>query len=172
MKLTREPALVALSARDKGELGQRARAVLARVEWPGKPGDRTAVAPLTPQELQRFEAGREIYQTLCAACHQPDGRGREKLAPSLIGSEFAVGPAGVAVRIVLNGKEGTTGLMPPIGAGLSDDQIAAALTYIRREWAHTASPVDATTVKEIRTATAGRARPWTAEELSKIAAGR
>ena len=27
--------------------------------------------------------------------------------------------------------------MPPLGASLSDDQIAAALTYIRREWGHT-----------------------------------
>jgi mono/diheme cytochrome c family protein len=171
LKLTREPALVALSARDPGEIGRRARAVLDRVEWHGKPGDRAAVAPLTPPEQQRFDTGREIYQTLCAACHQPDGRGREKLAPSLIGSEFALGPASVPIRIVLNGKEGATGLMPPIGAGLSDDQIAAALTYIRREWGHTASAVDPATVRDIRARTADRRRPWTAEELSKIAAG-
>ena len=34
----------------------------------------------------------------------------------------------------LNGKEGPIGLMPPIGVVLSDEQIAAVLTYIRREW--------------------------------------
>jgi mono/diheme cytochrome c family protein/glucose/arabinose dehydrogenase len=167
LKLTREPALVALAARDRGELGQRATTVLARVAWPGKPVD-AIVTPLTADEQQRFAAGREVYVTLCSACHQPDGRGREHLAPSLIGSEMALGTSGVAVRIVLNGKEGSTGLMPPLGFVLSDDQIAAALTYIRREWGHTASAVDASTVKDIRGLTTGRSRPWTAEELSQL----
>ena len=41
LKLSREPALGAL-ARDTGELGKRAAGVLARVEWPGKPGARGA----------------------------------------------------------------------------------------------------------------------------------
>ena len=118
-------------------------ALLARLTWPGKPGAAPAAAPLTAEEQQRFVAGREVYQTLCAACHQPDGRGRELVAPPLVGSEFALGPAEIAVRIVLNGKEGSTGLMPPLGSALSDDQIAATLTYIRREWGHTASAVDA-----------------------------
>jgi mono/diheme cytochrome c family protein/glucose/arabinose dehydrogenase len=171
LKLTREPALAAMAARDRSELAQRAAAVLSRIEWPGKPGAAAPATALSPEEQQRFAAGREVYQTLCAACHQPDGQGREKLAPSLIGSEFALAPAGVPIRIVLNGKEGTTGLMPPIGAALTDDQIAAALTYIRREWGHTAAPVDPATVSEIRTLTAGRSRPWTAEELSKIGTG-
>ena len=51
---------------------------------------------------------------------------------------------------MLGGKEGPTGLMPPLGAALTDDQVAAALTYIRREWGHTASAVDPSTVKEVR----------------------
>ena len=32
--------------------------------------------------------------------------------------------------------------MPPLGSALTDEQIAAVLTYIRREWGQTASPVD------------------------------
>jgi mono/diheme cytochrome c family protein len=127
-----------------------------------------AATPLTPEEQQRFEAGRQIYQTLCSACHQPDGRGREQLAPPLVGSELALAPAEIPVRIVLNGKEGPTGLMPPLGASLTDEQIAAALTYIRREWGHTASPVAPSTVKDTRAASNGRTRPWTAEELAKL----
>ena len=58
--------------------------------------------------------------------------------------------------------------MPPIGAALSDDQIAAALTYIRREWGHTASAVAPALVKEVRSQTAGRARPWTNDELKQL----
>ena len=63
-------------ARESGELGRRATALLERVTWPGKLNAGPAVAPLTPDEQQRFAAGREVYQTLCVACHQPDGRGR------------------------------------------------------------------------------------------------
>ncbi len=166
--LSREPALTEVARSDGGELGQRATAVLARLSWPGKPATGPAVVPLTPDEQQRFAAGREVYQTLCAACHQPDGRGREQLAPSLIGSELALGPAGIAARIVLGGKEGSTGLMPPLGAALSDDQVAAALTYIRREWGHSAPAVEASTVRAVRALSNGRTRPWTAEELAQL----
>ena len=62
--------------------------------------------------------------------------------------------------------------MPPLGASLSDDQIAAVLTYIRREWGHTASPVAPADVKEIRGLTASRKRPWTEEEVSRLVGGR
>jgi mono/diheme cytochrome c family protein len=171
LKLTREPALGAMAGRDD-DLGKRAASVLARVEWPGKPGVAAAAAPLTPAEQARFDAGREVYQNLCVACHQPDGRGREKIAPSLIGSPLALGAPGVGVRVLMNGKEGPVGLMPPLGAALNDDQIAAVLTYIRREWGNTGSPVDAAAVAQIRPATAGRTRPWTDAELAAIPGGR
>jgi mono/diheme cytochrome c family protein len=77
----------------------------------------------------------------------------------------------VTTRIVLNGKEGAVGLMPPIGGTLSDDEVAAALTYIRREWDNTASPIAADAVKAIRATTATRTRPWTEDELMRLANG-
>jgi mono/diheme cytochrome c family protein len=169
--LGREPAIAPLARTDGADsagLGSRAAAVLARLTWPGKGDASPAATPLTAEEQQRFDAGRELYQSLCAACHQPDGRGREQLAPPLVGSELALAPPGIPVRIVLNGKEGSTGLMPPLGATLTDDQVAAALTYVRREWGHTASPVTPSAVHDVRAATAGRTRPWTADELANI----
>ncbi len=60
--------------------------------------------------------------------------------------------------------------MPPIGSALTDEQIAAVLTYIRREWGHAATPVDAALIKTIRTLTAGRTRPWTDSELMAVPA--
>ena len=42
------------------------------------------------------------------------------------------------------------------------------LTFIRREWGHTASPISPARVKEVRDLTAGRTRPWTEAELLKI----
>src|SRR5438046_1768664 len=96
----------------------------------------------------------------------------EKLGPPLIGSEFALAAsAAIPIGIVLNGKEGTVGLMPPLGGTLSDEQIAAVLTYIRREWGHTASPVDPAAVAQTRKDTAGRTRPWTNDELIKMIRG-
>ena len=80
MPLRSEPALVTV-ARETGDLGTRATALLARLTWPGKPNAAPAAVPLTAEEQQRFAAGREVYQTLCVACHQADGRGREQLAP-------------------------------------------------------------------------------------------
>ena len=131
-----------------------------------------AVTPLTPAEQARFDAGRIVYQNLCQACHQPDGRGREQLAPPLVGSAFALTPdVSIPIRIVLNGKEGPVGLMPPLGGALSDDEIAGALTYIRREWGHTASAVEPSAVPPVRRDTAGRTRPWTNDELTRRLGG-
>jgi mono/diheme cytochrome c family protein/glucose/arabinose dehydrogenase len=173
VRLSREPATLAALAGKQDEFGPRAAAIMARVEWPGKPGAAAPVAPLTPEEQVRFNAGQEVYKNICQACHQPDGRGQEKLAPSLVGSELALAPAEVPVRILLNGKEGAIGLMPPVGSVLTDDQIAGVLTYVRREWGQDATPVTPALVKDVRAQTAGRTRPWTNPELLEIArAGR
>jgi mono/diheme cytochrome c family protein len=127
-----------------------------------------AAASAAKDEQQLFAAGKEIYGTLCAVCHQADGRGRDKVAPPLVGSPFALGPPAVVIRIMLHGKRGPTNVMPALGPLITDDQIAAVLTYVRREWGQTAPAIDAAAVKAIRTATAGRARPWTAEELETV----
>lgn len=170
LQLNREPvALTGLAAND--QLAPRVRAVLARISWPGKPGDSAPRPSLTADEQRRFDAGREVYRDLCQACHQPDGRGQDKLAPTLIGAEFAVGPAEIPTRILLNGKEGAFGLMPPIGSKLNDEQIASVLTYVRREWGQAAAPVAADTVKAVRALSMGRSRPWTDDELRKLRGG-
>ena len=60
--------------------------------------------------------------------------------------------------------------MPPVTGMLSDEQIAAALTYIRREWGHTASAVTASDVRETRQSQTHKG-PWTEAELSGLLAG-
>ena len=87
-----------------------------------------------------------IYEAMCQACHQADGRGQPGRAASLVGSPLALASPDVPVRILLNGKEGSTGLMPSLGAAMTDAQVANVLTYVRREWGHGASPIDAATV--------------------------
>jgi mono/diheme cytochrome c family protein/glucose/arabinose dehydrogenase len=171
LQILREPAAFAALAGGSDELAPRAANVLARIEWPGKPGAANPVTPLSAAEQQRFEAGREIYRNICQACHQPDGRGLARVAPPLIDSVLALAPAEITARILLNGKQGPVGLMPPIGATLTNDQIASVLTYVRREWGQAGDPVDSSTVEGVRAQTATRTRPWTDEELLATVSG-
>jgi len=171
VRVSHEPAELLATAASADSLAARAKAVLSGVTWPGKPGE-SVVAPLSPEEQRRFDTGREVYLNICQACHQPDGRGLEQVAPALVGSTLALAAPEIPSRILLNGKEGSVGLMPPIGSALNDEQIAGVLTYIRREWGQTGTPVDPATVKAVRALTAGRTRPWTDAELKTLATGR
>jgi hypothetical protein len=58
--------------------------------------------------------------------------------------------------------------MPPLGATLSDPEIAAVLTYVRRDWGQPGSPVDPSVVAAVRKAESGRQRPWTNSELQAL----
>ena len=165
VRLSREPTSLRRLADGGSDLAARAASVLARLDWPDKPGAAAPVASLTPGEQQAFDQGQEVYRNICQACHQPDGRGQDRVAPSLVGSALALAEPGIPARILLNGKEGPVGLMPAIGSVLTDDQIAGVLTYIRHEWGQPGRPVDAATVKAVRALTAGRTRPWTNDEL-------
>jgi mono/diheme cytochrome c family protein/glucose/arabinose dehydrogenase len=172
LRLTREPARLVASAAGSDDMSARASALLMRITWPGKSGEPDAPVALTPAQQQQFDRGREVYRNICQGCHQPDGRGLERIAPGLIGSAFALAPAEIPVRILLNGKEGAIGLMPPVGTTLDDGQIADVLTYVRREWGQGAEPIDAAAVAAIRAASAGRTRPWTEAELNALGGGR
>jgi mono/diheme cytochrome c family protein len=172
--LTREPGAFTALASAGGEMGPRVTSVLERLTWPGKApaqGAAPPAAPLTPAQQELMTGGQTVYTSLCMACHQEDGRGREKVAPSLVGSALALASPEIPIRILLNGKEGDVGLMPPLGAGLTDEQIAGALTFVRRQWGNGASAVDAETVKQVRGQVSGRTRPWTNQELIDLGAG-
>ena len=171
--LPSEPASLLALAGESTEAGALARRVVTKLDWPNKPALRVDVPPLTAEEQKRYTSGAELYKSLCSGCHQTDGRGKEKIAPSLVESRYTTGPdAGAASRILLGGKEGPIGLMPPLGGALSDDQIAAVLTYVRREWGNTGMPVAPDDVREIRGLTKTRTRPWTDAELTPAGRGR
>jgi glucose/arabinose dehydrogenase/mono/diheme cytochrome c family protein len=131
--------------------------------------------PLSPADQKRFESGKAVYELTCMACHQPHGLGQEGLAPPLAGSEWVAGSEQRMVRIVLQGLRGPIKVkgrkyeldMPALGA-LPDEQIADALTYVRREWGHGFAPVTVETVKQVRAATAQREDAWTEPELKTI----
>lgn len=96
------------------------------------------------------------------------GAGEDRVAPTLVNSDLALGDVGRPVRILMPGRERTVGLMPPLGQAFNDDQIAQLLTYIRRVWGNTGDAVVPSAVRDVRAATKGRTRPWTNEELAAL----
>jgi mono/diheme cytochrome c family protein len=161
-------ALLAAAEGGDSVLAGRARRVAAVLDWPGKPRPvAPEMRPLTADEQRRFAEGQQVFTSTCAGCHQPNGEGRTGVAKSLVGSQWALAPAPQVTRIVLHGKEGQM-LMPPVGRTMTDEQVAAVLTYVRRSWGNTATPISPTDVQEARGSSGARKRPWTEAELSLI----
>jgi putative membrane-bound dehydrogenase-like protein len=119
------------------------------------------------------EAGRTAYNLTCAPCHQESGGGLVGLAPALVASPWLQRSDEVLVNIILHGKENPgRGLVMPPWRQLDDSQIAAILTYARREFGNDARAVSPLRVKEVRAAGAGRERPWSDRELEALAGAR
>ncbi len=130
---------------------------------------------LTQTEQAQYDLGKILYTATCAACHQANGLGEEGKAPPLIDSPFMVGPADRAIGIVLHGVAGPITVhgrqynmsMPGL-VGFQPEQVAAILTYARREWEHRADPVTPEQVRAMMKANANREAPWTEAELLKM----
>ena len=130
---------------------------------------------LTAMEQGKYDLGKILYTATCGACHQANGLGEEGKAPPLLDSPFLVGPADRAIGIVLHGVTGPITVhgrqynmsMPGL-VGFQPEQVAAILTYARREWEHRSDPVTAVQVKRLMEANAKREAPWTEAELLKL----
>ena len=100
--------------------------------------------------------GAKVYAT-CSACHQATGAGLPGVFPPLAESEWVNGPVENLIRIQLRGLAGPIKVkgadynmaMPP-NATMSDDEIAAVLTYIRSNFGNKSSAVTAAQVKALR----------------------
>jgi glucose/arabinose dehydrogenase/mono/diheme cytochrome c family protein len=178
IQLDAEPAaLAALEKNPDSKVSANAARLASLLIWPGKPGYKEIkIVPLNAAQQALFEKGKVLYSQTCAACHQPNGQGQEGLAPPLVDSEWVEGSHARLVRIVLGGLRGPVTVngstfdleMPAMEQVFDDDMIASLLTYIRREWDHTADPISVEQVKRIRAESKGRSGQWTAPELMKV----
>jgi glucose/arabinose dehydrogenase/mono/diheme cytochrome c family protein len=127
-------------------------------------------------------SGKEIFKSLCATCHGPDGKGiaiggASMAAPPLAGSKrLDDSDQRVAVRILLKGLSGPVdtktypSVMPSMEAN-SDEWIASVASYIRYEFGNgrrrrgVSPAISPEEVKRIRQEERGRKRPWTLREL-------
>lgn len=119
--------------------------------------------------------GKTVFSAQCAACHQANGQGIPGTFPPLAGSKWVVAPPNIPIAIVHDGLQapidvkGQTyeGMMPAFKDTLSNDEIAAVLSYVRQEWGNQAGPITGKQVEEHQ-ARVGERGPWSASELKEI----
>ncbi len=140
-----------------GDLGTKAKKVVAGLMWPGKPAPRVEPISRTPEQQARYDTGQKLYAQRCAGCRKDQGEGGAE-AVALAGSRWVTEQTATLVRIMTAGKEGAAGLMPPLGKTMSDDELAAVLTYVRGSFGNRANPVQAAEVKETRSRIPSAAR--------------
>lgn len=107
-----------------------------------KPGQATKIPVLTGKNWTKddlMKRGEIAYNTNCAVCHRPDGSGMPPTYPSLKGDKVVLGPVSAHINIVLNGKPGTA--MQAFGNQLSDNDLAAIVTYQRNAWGNNTGDV-------------------------------
>jgi nitrite reductase (NO-forming)/hydroxylamine reductase len=105
----------------------------------------------------QVKAGESVYQTVCLACHQADGKGLPGAFPPLAGSDYLLGDKERAVGVVVRGLEGEVvvngvkynSVMPAM-TQLSDREIADALTYAMNSWGNSGGAVAPSLVAAVR----------------------
>ena len=136
---------------------------------------------VTVAKADPMKVGAAVYTTTCGTCHLPTGLGQPGTIPPLAGSEWVTGSEERLIRIGLYGLSGPikvkgadfNGVMPAIGkvAGsgfnLSDERLAAVLTYVRQSFGNNAPPVTGEQVAAIHSKEGDR-KAMTQDELNKL----
>jgi mono/diheme cytochrome c family protein len=118
------------------------------------------VASLAPSAEELLVArGKQVYSKNCVACHQANGAGSGTDIPPLAGSEWVKGDVATIVAITqkgligpitVAGKKYGAGAMTAAGETLSPDELAAVISYIRKEWSNGGSAVGVEEINDAR----------------------
>jgi mono/diheme cytochrome c family protein/glucose/arabinose dehydrogenase/lysophospholipase L1-like esterase len=134
---------------------------------------------LTGQDKAIFDMGAEVFnrEGHCITCHQPDGKGLPAAQfPPLEGSEWVTGNEERLIKLTLHGLYGPIevkgqkypGIVPMTPfKNLSDNEIAAVLTFVRNTFSNKGPVVLPETVKKVRAATADQPSFYKPDELLK-----
>ena len=93
--------------------------------------------------------GRGIYERDCLACHMSSGRGVPGMTPTLLASPWITGGADALIGFVLTGGFGPQILMARFDF-LTDQEMAAVLTYVRGAFGGDASVITGDEVMRVR----------------------
>lgn len=80
--------------------------------------------------------GEQVYGTICASCHQPDGSGNPPVFPALAGNQALLDDRERHIETVIDGIAGSA--MPGFANTLDPAEIAAVITYERNAWGNEA----------------------------------
>ena len=125
------------------------------------PGDRQRDG--APWQYQAVSAGIDTpgahtYVTRCASCHGLDGKGQAEWMPPLAGATSMLAKENAsAINITLNGSQRIVAAgvpdayrMPAFREQLSDQEIAAVLSFARTTWGNQGGTVDTQAVGKLR----------------------
>jgi mono/diheme cytochrome c family protein len=124
-----------------------------------------------------LQLGKQKYEQVCALCHNVAGTGNPNVgAPPFVGSEWVLGSPNRLLRIPLYGLQGPITVkgqpysfasMPAMGVTMSEEELAAVLSYMRQSWGNKAEPITAAQVKAVKAEVGAHGQPFTAEEVLK-----
>jgi mono/diheme cytochrome c family protein len=136
-------------------------------KWVDDGGLRGVLPPpgAAKSKAERIELGRRLFTSICAACHQPTGRGLPNVFPPLAGSDFLNADKNRAIKTVIFGRQGevvVNGMkfnnsMPSFP--LTDQDIANALTFVYNSFGNSGLEVTPDEVKVLRTQPPGPSGP-------------
>ena len=133
---------------------------------------------LEGEDWAKYEKGHEIYskEGYCGTCHQTDGLGLKASGfPPLVGTQWVLGDEERLIKLTLKGLHGPITVnktdypghvpMTPFGGLLTDDEVAAVLTYVRNDWKNKASVIQPEMVKKVRAAIEDKEGFYSPDEL-------
>jgi len=106
----------------------------------------------TKKEVLKVD-GEKLYSANCKVCHQDKGQGIKGAFPSLAGSEYANNedPTDMIATVLFGlDRDNEYGAMIAFNNTLSDEEIAAILTFERGNWGNEGAEVKEADVKAIR----------------------
>jgi mono/diheme cytochrome c family protein len=104
----------------------------------------------------KVEHGRNLFMSICAACHQTSGLGIPNVFPPLAGSDYLNADKNRAIKTVIHGRQGEVivngrkfnNTMPSFP--LTDDDIANVLTFVYSSFGNSGLEVSAKEVEALR----------------------
>lgn len=137
---------------------------------------------LSKEEKAVYELGARVYHRdgSCKTCHQETGAGLPNIYPPLDDTKWVLGDKERFIKLVLHGIYGKMEVkgkvydpangVPPmtaVGQMLTDSEVAAVITYVRKSFGNNADAVTPDEVKKVRAETKDRKIFYTPEELLK-----
>ena len=128
------------------------------VKWV-KNGSPCGVAPAEGAALtkgERIQAGKHLFNSICAACHQATGQGRPNVFPPVAGSDYLNADKKRAIQLIVFGRQGEIVVngqkynnnMPSFPLG--DGDIANVLSYVYNSFGNSGLEVTPAEVKAER----------------------